>query len=293
MIDAKGVRRLHRELAGQIAISAQDGYVAAGSVSSVARLLTRTDDTGGLTGVSSSRRWVVASIETQGGHVDRRMHQALRVARRDLRMILRFLQHDYFARDAEQKRRQRLRREWVDGGRVGPPPHIVKQEAVRRAAQAGGIRAFVETGTLHGDMIAAVASDFDRLYSIELSHELYLLARLRFLGRRHINLIQGDSSEKLAALLDTIDCPCVFWLDGHYGGGVMARGKKDVPIVEELTAILAHRIREHVILIDDAGIFERAAGDTPSLAELEEMIRAVSSTCDFVVEDNMILVTLG
>jgi hypothetical protein len=73
----------------------------------------------------------------------------------------------------------------------------------------------------------------------------------------------------------------------------MARGKKDVPIVEELTAILAHRVRKHVIVIDDVGIFERAAGDTPSLAELKKLIRAASPSCTFVVEDNMVQVTLA
>lgn len=223
----------------------------------------------------------------------RQLHQALGTAKRDLRMISRFLKHDYFARTEEQARSQRLKREYEDGGRVGPPPHIIKQEAVREAGREGHVNTFVETGTLHGDMVAAVAHDFERLYSIELSRELWLLARLRFLGRRHIHLILGDSSEKLGALLQQIDSPCVFWLDGHYGGGAMARGKKDVPIIEELTAILAHRVKTHVILIDDVGIFERAAGETPSLAELEDLIRASCPSAGLVVEDNMIRVTLA
>jgi hypothetical protein len=148
----------------------------------------------------------------------RRPHDVIDMVKRDLRMILRFLKHDYFARTEEQARRQRLKRDWVDGGRVGVPPHIIKQETIRKAAQATGIRTLVETGTLHGDMVAAMAADFDDIYSIELSRELYLLARLRFLCRRHVHLIHGDSSEELMALLRMIDRPCVFWLDGHYGG---------------------------------------------------------------------------
>jgi len=225
--------------------------------------------------------------------VGRRLRQAFGMAKRDVRMISRFLKHDYFAREEQLAKNQRLKREYEDGGRVGPPPHIIKQEAVREAGRKGHARSFVETGTLHGDMVAAVTHDFELLYSIELSRELWLLARLRFFGRRHIRLILGDSSEKLGGLLQQIDSPCVFWLDGHYGGGVMARGKKDVPIVEELTAILAHRVKTHVILIDDVGIFERHAGDTPSLAELEALIHSSSPSADLVVADNMIRVTLA
>jgi hypothetical protein len=169
----------------------------------------------------------------------------------------------------------------------------VKESVIRSMANARGIRTFVESGTLHGDMVAAVATDFDHIYSIELSRELYWLARLRFIGRRNVHLVQGDSSEKLASVLERIDSPSVFWLDGHYGGGLMARGKKDVPIVEELSAILAHGVHDHVIVIDDVGIFERAEGDTPSLAELERQITSSRPASEFVVEDNMIRVSLA
>jgi hypothetical protein len=214
------------------------------------------------------------------------------VARRDARMIARFLRRDWLAPDEERARARRLEREYADGGRQGPPPHVVKQAAVRAAGRstAGGI--LVETGTLHGDMVAAMLPFFDDIYSIELSRELHLLARLRFLGRRRVHLILGDSAEQLPLLLPRLDRPCVFWLDGHYGGGCMARGAKDVPIVEELEAILAHPVAGHVILIDDVGIFARAEGDTPSLADLETLVRASNPSCGWSVADNMIRVTL-
>jgi hypothetical protein len=219
--------------------------------------------------------------------------QTLGRIKRVLRLISRIVRADYLERTKWQARRLQLKREWENGGRVGPPPHAVKESAIRSAALAHGIRTLVETGTLHGDMVAAVALDFDHIYSIELSRELYWLARLRFLGRRGVHLVQGDSSDKLSSVLEQIDRPCVFWLDGHYGGGHMARGKKDVPIVEELWAILAHPVHEHVVVIDDVGIFERAEGDTPSLAELEDLIRSRRPASEFVVEDNMIRVTLA
>jgi hypothetical protein len=221
-----------------------------------------------------------------------RARRVLMRVKRELRLVLRILKADHLQREKWQADRLRLKREWEEAGRVGPPPHAVKESAIRTLAHAHGIRTLVETGTLHGDMVAALLLDFDHLYSIELSRELYWLARLRFLGRRNVHLIEGDSSEKLPRVLTRIDTPCIFWLDGHYGGGFMARGRKDVPIVEELSAILAHPVPGHTIVIDDVGIFQRAEGDTPSLVELERQIKSSQPASEFVVVDNMIYVTL-
>ena len=208
-------------------------------------------------------------------------------------MLWRTARADCLRAEQWQDDRLRLKREWEEGGEQGPPPHAVKESAIRRLARAHGIRTLVETGTLHCDMVAAVLLDFDHIYSIELSRELYWLARLRFLGRRKVRLVQGDSSEKLAHVLARIDVPAIFWLDGHYGGGIMARGKKDVPIVEELAAIPSHAVPDHVVVIDDVGIFRRAEGDTPSLEELEAQIKAARPGSSFVVSQNMIQVELG
>ncbi len=215
-----------------------------------------------------------------------------RVLRRDARLVARTLRRDWLARDEELARARRLEREYAAGGRAGPPPHVVKQSAVRDAARAASIHTLVETGTLHGDMVAAMLPYFDEVYSIELSREFWLLARLRFLGRRRVHLIRGDSGQELPRLLRRLDRRCVFWLDSHYGGGAMARGAKDVPIREELRAILDHDVGGDVVLIDDVGIFRRAEGDTPSLEDLEALVRTSRPGAGWEIRDNMIRVAL-
>jgi hypothetical protein len=67
-----------------------------------------------------------------------------------------------------------------------------------------------------------------------------------------------------------IDQPALFYLDGHYSGGITARAAKDTPIYEELSHIFEHDPR-HVIVIDDARCFGRDP-DYPSLHELREFI---------------------
>lgn len=160
---------------------------------------------------------------------------------------------------------------WQMRGSQVPPPHIFKQKVIRGFAKRFGIRIFVETGTFHGDMVAAMKHYFDNIYSIELSPELFEKAKQRFDGDHIVEIIHGDSGVELDKLLDRIDQPALFWLDGHYSAGVTARSHKDTPIFEELTHIYNHRISDHVVIIDDARLF----GSDPAYPTIKEL-------CDFV-----------
>ncbi|AVP99869.1 hypothetical protein C7S18_23010 [Ahniella affigens] len=158
-------------------------------------------------------------------------------------------------RQVDRRRDQRALLDWRAAGRPAPPPHIVKQRFLRAHANAFQTPILVETGTFRGDMLAALAADFDKLYSIELSQELWQRARERFADKPHIELIQGDSGVEIKNLLPKLDRPALFWLDGHYSAGDTARGDKDTPILEELAAILEIKAPQHLIVIDDARCF--------------------------------------
>jgi hypothetical protein len=139
-------------------------------------------------------------------------------------------------------------------------------------------------------MVEAMKHDFDRIYSIELSEELHRLGRNRFRGARHIELIQGDSSTELGRLMQRIDRPALFWLDGHYSGGVTARGKADTPIFDELNHILADATDKHVLIIDDARCFGVEPA-YPTIDALERFIRSRNPSLEITVCDDSIRVT--
>jgi len=145
--------------------------------------------------------------------------------------------------------------EWNLRGKPVPPPHAVKQRIVKHYQKEFRPKILIETGTYLGDMVAAVESCFTEVYSIELSPELYERARARFSMRAGVHIMLGDSSEVLPVILEKISEPCLFWLDGHFSGGITAQGKLNYPILEELAQIRRHGIRNHVILIDDARLF--------------------------------------
>ncbi len=177
--------------------------------------------------------------------------------------------------------------EWERKGRPVPPPHIVKQQALRQYAARYNLHVLVETGTYNGDMVEAMRAVFDRIYSIELSKELYEKARSRFRGVAHIELMHGDSGSELKGIMSALCQPTLFWLDGHYSAGVTARGAKDTPIFEELNHILTSTDLGHVIIIDDARCFGTEPA-YPSIKELCDYIKSHRSNVDIVIKDDSI-----
>ena len=140
---------------------------------------------------------------------------------------------------------------WKLRGEPRRIPHIVKQRTVLDYARAFGLTTLVETGTYYGEMIAAIAPRFRRVYSIEVDPELTALARERFRRLPHVTIIQGDSQTTVPWLLPQLEEPCLWWLDAGYCGWAGASGKSE-RLGSEFDAILAARDRRHVILMDDA-----------------------------------------
>jgi hypothetical protein len=180
--------------------------------------------------------------------------------------------------------------EWERRARPAPPPHLVKQKVLRRYADQYGLRVLVETGTYLGDMVEAQKRYFDRVYSIELSEELFRKTKQRFASERHITLIHGDSGKALEGVMKELTQPALFWLDGHYSAGITAKGETDTPVCEELKHILNARPLDHVIIIDDARLF----GSDPTYPTIEELREFVGSKRESIItiEDDSIRIVL-
>ena len=179
------------------------------------------------------------------------------------------------------------RRAWEKQGRPSPPPHIIKEELIRDYAKTFNTNILIETGTYLGDMVHAMKKSFSRVISFELDQTLATQARQRFSSDSHIEIIQGDSGKLLGDYLANINEPCLFWLDGHYSGGITAKGPLETPIKNELTAILSHAVDGHVILIDDARCFT-GENDYPTLDELKSFVAARKPNYKFSLEHDVI-----
>jgi hypothetical protein len=177
---------------------------------------------------------------------------------------------------------------WIKAGYPLPLPSELKQEAVLYHAVDRRLDVLVETGTFLGDMVFAQEPYFRKIYSIELSPELFERATARFRNSPKIRLLQGDSSVRLREVVAQLDSPSLFWLDGHYSGGITARGEKICPIYAELEHVFSSSY-DHTILIDDARLFD-GTDDYPTVDEIQRFI-VERSQYRMRIENDIIILT--
>jgi len=104
---------------------------------------------------------------------------------------------------------------------------------------------FIETGTYEGDTAMwAVEEGFRYVYTVDLDEKRYNEAIKRFYPYPCVKVLRGNSPTILRDLLNNINVPIFFWLDAHPDYG-------DTPLIDELSVIGLHPIKNHTILIDD------------------------------------------
>ncbi len=190
--------------------------------------------------------------------------------------------------------RREIRR-WAAAGKPVPPPSYYKNTVIRDFQRRYGVNTFIETGTFLGNTTEIQRRRFKKIYSIELSEDLYRRASKRFLPYDEVQILQGNSADVLPGLMKGIQEPVLFWLDAHYsgilGGEATSRAAKDCPIYEEIDAIFADS-QQHVILIDDARDFSGSNG-YPTLDQLKAYVKSKRSDFTIGVENDIIRILPG
>lgn len=182
---------------------------------------------------------------------------------------------------------------WIQRGKPLPAIHPVKQDVVKLYKKRTGYNVLIETGTYTGEMIYVQRNNFDQIHSVELSDHYYKLAIERFKEKSHINIWHGNSSDILPVILDKLNSSAIFWLDGHYSGGLTAGKEKNqmqTPILAELDAIFAHK-EKHLILIDDARNFV-GEDDYPTIEELKKYLNDKKRRYTFEVSVDIIRIEI-
>lgn len=145
---------------------------------------------------------------------------------------------------------------------------------------------FVESGTYVGTGLEmALAAGYEKLYSIELDPGLCENAQALFSQFPQVKIIHGDSGAVLPSLLQEIDAPATFWLDGHYSGDGTAKGDTHSPILKELEAIKLHPIKSHTILIDDIRDLGSIHFDYVTLGQLIKVLLTINPEYTIRLED--------
>lgn len=177
---------------------------------------------------------------------------------------------------------------WYLKNKPIPSPPVYKERTVSQYGKRFKINTLVESGTFRGDMVYALKNQFKKIITIELSDYYYKNAVKLFKNNKHIEVYFGDSGKEIKKIIKSINKPALFWLDAHFVGPGTAKGKLNTPIMNELRTILNHKIKSHVILIDDAGYFS-GKDDYPTIEELKDMLKG--SEYSLKVENDIIRIT--
>lgn len=166
-------------------------------------------------------------------------------------------------------------RMWKKRGCLENAPQFIKENiflkyGIKRAK-------WIETGTYLGTTTSFLEKNFGEVFSIEPSVELYNRALSIFKNRR-IKLFNDFSEAVFPVLLPQLSGDINFWLDGHYSAGITAKGKKECPVEDELSAIENNlsRFENITILIDDVRCFlnfDLTYSDYPTLDYLVDWAR--------------------
>lgn len=153
----------------------------------------------------------------------------------------------------------------------------------------------VETGTFKGDTIDLHQSSFDKIFSVELSEALWSDAVKRFQHIEHIQILYGNSQDKLRELVAELKSTGVlYWLDAHWCVASDTAGElSQCPLLEELQAI-GRLNAESVVLIDDARLFlapplaPHEISHWPSFHQIVTCLLSISEEHELMVVNDVI-----
>ena len=153
-------------------------------------------------------------------------------------------------------------------------------------------RNFIETGTYLGNGIRWGLKYFDKVISIEILDEYYNGAEKNFKGEDKLTLIKGDSGVVLGDILESTEGPSFIFLDAH--GAIDVQGPN--PLYKELSLIKNHKIKNHIIAIDDV----RRIGDKSDpcwskvdLDELKSKLKEINSEYNVFVYKDLLIAALN
>jgi hypothetical protein len=163
----------------------------------------------------------------------------------------------------------------IASGNFSNPHSYTKFLAIKRLKKAAGAKTLIEAGTFRGIMAARCSQIFERVYTIELDHNLAVSATRYLRNKKNVKVIEGDALEVIPELLEREEFQSVLlFLDGHYSRGETACGDLPEPAAEELRALVNYRDKINAIVIDDL----RSFGTEQDFPKKSELLKAAEDS---------------
>lgn len=175
--------------------------------------------------------------------------------------------------------------------KYGAPHSFTKFRQILAAKRLTGARVLVETGTFKGVTTSRCLPHFEMVYTIELDSNLAAAAKQRFRRSPKCVVLQGDAMEEVGKLIgdESLGRDILFFLDGHFSGGVTAVGEKVEPALDVLLRIAEQKPRVAGIIVDDFREFGTQRG-WPSKAELIGLAESLFGDFEIMVHLDQLLI---
>jgi hypothetical protein len=149
-----------------------------------------------------------------------------------------------------------------DAGDVGPPSDLAKRRYLLKLFRDRGHGVLVESGTYLGGTVEFFLPYADRIVSVEIEPRLFEEAVRRFANKPKVELRLGDARKLIPELAAELEEPALFWLDGHFTGGVNTMmGEQLEPAPGILEALASLELPEGTtVVVDDLRLFGRGDG---------------------------------
>ena len=157
-------------------------------------------------------------------------------------------------------------------GRVRNPHSLMKLALLNELRERSHSTELIEVGTFLGVTAARSAKHFEKVFTIELSQELFEKAKSFLASYPNVTVLQGDGCDHIKKIFEnkSVKCATIF-LDGHFSGGITAHGEVPEPAIEELKLLSKFKDQIGAIMIDDF----RSFGEEPGFPTKSELIDAV------------------
>jgi hypothetical protein len=167
------------------------------------------------------------------------------------------------------------------------------QQLARELRDRLGLVRAIETGTYRGRGARLLGAVFPSVTTIEVAPDLARAAKKALGSLPQVEVLEGSSRDVLPELIDP-SAPTLYWLDGHWSGGVTGGETDQCPVLGELTAIALGN-PDDCVLIDDARLFlappppPHRREQWPTYRQIEDTIHTTHPTHQVIVAHDVIV----
>ena len=157
--------------------------------------------------------------------------------------------------------------------------------------------ALIETGTWMGEGIErAFSAGFQTVRSCDINQENIDRALKQF-SEKDFDAICQSSELAISNILSQFNSRCVIFLDAHamppdgeskvFSKSTLGDGMS-FPLVQEITAISRHEIKDHVILIDDIQCFDTWMFNFIKMSDIIDLVLSINCNYKHEIYENVL-----